>query len=1303
MFFNKQNLGDFIKTTLAKELQQTQIGEFVKQKGAPKLIAEINKPNIGDKPKTADGIDMGNQVETGVIPIIYGHIGMSNTQFDLGQKPSDVDAKFVTQTVKMPISEGPIAGVATRRDDYFINSLQGDNIDHFKSVLLNDSFVVEPNGVVNFKDIKFEMTYGDGTTNKQTATILDTSPITGEEVEAVDDPTNTKLLNDLGDVQAGKGENHVLYWDPIAESWQAKSFNTLLQEAGLTYQGGAGGAGGDGGDGGLGGTGGVGGAFGSGVGTGIKYTQYNPPPVHAEHDDTVEIEYEYQSPPTVIDEITSEGAPLFDLDHATPYFTTNFTGLSEISDRVEMTINFPHGIYQKWTSTSTVVDGSTTLCGTSRPVGTWDLDSCNLEPSVTVSEDGQTTTTVFYDTGSIQVYVVLTKQLCGEEFILDERVYSLSDTFRGKISKQIAVDLDNMNGGSPTRDDGTMQMNSIDGTDDCNATDVEKFKFGNPRAGSLGVWELQDYLTAYPKQILHADETIKAYVFVINKNANEEYTISTNAYLKAITVCDGISAFDGLYAPGSQNASPFTQLTPDHDHEWDSTYTANTDGVAFAMANERCNVTLITAGDWEDEANRYPMPIQVWDYATQGTPGDVGSTGTTGSTGTSGQAGQAGTANVPQLTPIPTVEMKSDSSYSGDGVADTVTLPQVTVTNADTAANNELTISVDSGTLDVGSSLTTPITGRNTGTLIIGNQVGSAIADIQTTLDTGLTYQSTTATTGDVTISFEITANGETSTHTRQIRSEAVTEYVAPSFTFNVSGTSGNCNVRVRDESIMSQISATGTTDEIATQIADSINNITSVPDWTATTDGSLVTVTGPESLGSRYNGIIPDNGALTPLLATTLGLGSSAISGGVSPSRITQPKQTTDNLKSKSQFLPAVAFSNPLTASNVAFAQVAYRPRQEDGQTDIAELGFYVGGREIRKPTTAHSTFEDWKNAGYSATTGWTNNTADIFLDYLTDTTFGLGNDLIMTADQQEQLYEDIWIASNWCDVTPPNNPAYVSSVDGVIYGAESKFEALQNIANRMYGKFLFLNGNPRLIIEGSAYSWNVGSYSYTPTIKKLVNQSNSANLSYQGGSINNIFNVINVKYNEPDNHFRLKEIQYRNSASITKYGERETSVELWGATIAQEALWHGAWLYETEAVNSEIVSYIAGWDHQDVLPNDLIVLNDTLRPDVQTKGGRVIVVNGTTLTLDRDGGSGSIAVTDDAGVVQTGLVSGTTATMSGGSYVKNAVWNTYNDATLQANYRVVAIEESEDGIYAVTAHKHDPAKYTRIWENTV
>ena len=113
------------------------------------------------------------------------------------------------------------------------------------------------------------------------------------------------------------------------------------------------------------------------------------------------------------------------------------------------------------------------------------------------------------------------------------------------------------------------------------------------------------------------------------------------------------------------------------------------------------------------------------------------------------------------------------------------------------------------------------------------------------------------------------------------------------------------------------------------------------------------------------------------------------------------------------------------------------------------------------------------------------------------------------------------------------------------------------------------------------------------------------------------------------------------------------------------------------------------------------MIYLNDTLRPDTQTTSGRVTAVNGTTLTLDR-AASGTIAVTGDDGLVYTGNASGTTATMSGGSFVVNAVWNEYT-TSLVANYRVVAVEESEDGIYAVTAHKHDPDKYTRIWDNIV
>ena len=75
-----------------------------------------------------------------------------------------------------------------------------------------------------------------------------------------------------------------------------------------------------------------------------------------------------------------------------------------------------------------------------------------------------------------------------------------------------------------------------------------------------------------------------------------------------------------------------------------------------------------------------------------------------------------------------------------------------------------------------------------------------------------------------------------------------------------------------------------------------------------------------------------------------------------------------------------------------------------------------------------------------------------------------------------------------------------------------------------------------------------------------------------------------------------------------------------------------------------------------------------------------------------------------DTSGVIQYGSVSGTTVSISG-TFQVNAVWNIYTgSSTLDSgNYRVIAIEESDDGIYAVTAQKFDPDKYTRVWANTI
>ena len=174
--------------------------------------------------------------------------------------------------------------------------------------------------------------------------------------------------------------------------------------------------------------------------------------------------------------------------------------------------------------------------------------------------------------------------------------------------------------------------------------------------------------------------------------------------------------------------------------------------------------------------------------------------------------------------------------------------------------------------------------------------------------------------------------------------------------------------------------------------------------------------------------------------------------------------------------------------------------------------------------------TFEQWKTANYTSTKGWASTTGWVFFDYLTNTRYGLGNDIILNDAQKEQLYKDIFRSAQWGIHHPTGDPEIAASVfHGIFFGAESKFEALQKIADRMFAKFVYLNGNPRLIFDANSYAWTSGSYTHVPEIKKIVNQTNAADMIYQSGSIDNIFNVINVKFNNPANYFRTEEVQYR------------------------------------------------------------------------------------------------------------------------------------------------------------------------------
>lgn len=471
--------------SITQKVVHSFISNYIDQKGLPKLSSNIAITKPGEKSSVADGIDMGYQMEAGVVPIVYGLVGMGSTQFDTGQKPSDEDPEYVVQGIKMPISEGPIYGLAypvntSGARDYSAPVAAERNIGdtplNFQQVLINDKLVMETNEVVNFRDVKCEMTLGNGSGVYQSGTIGSVNPLTNQDVEAYDDTTNTDLLNDLGDVEAGKGKNYVLYWNHEQDQWEAKSFNDLLNEAGATYDGGAGGTGGVGGAGGEGGVGG-GGGVGPGAG-GLKYTQWNPPPHTFEvHGGEATSESTITEPPaTGVTVVTGKGAPLRRLEQSTPYFSDTLTfALDESVDSVDVTTFFPDGIYKEITTVTTVKNGTVTACGTSRPIASSGNLDC-LDPAADIAPDGKSATTQERVAGEVTVHVVLTTTICGREFVLHETNYDVSARWLGGYKHTQNFNLFEMNAGSGAivtgENAGSQQIGALAGDPDCAATNV---------------------------------------------------------------------------------------------------------------------------------------------------------------------------------------------------------------------------------------------------------------------------------------------------------------------------------------------------------------------------------------------------------------------------------------------------------------------------------------------------------------------------------------------------------------------------------------------------------------------------------------------------------------------------------------------------------------------------------------------------------------------------------------------------------------------------------------------------------------
>ena len=335
---------------------------------------------------------------------------------------------------------------------------------------------------------------------------------------------------------------------------------------------------------------------------------------------------------------------------------------------------------------------------------------------------------------------------------------------------------------------------------------------------------------------------------------------------------------------------------------------------------------------------------------------------------------------------------------------------------------------------------------------------------------------------------------------------------------------------------------------------------------------------------------------------------------------------------------------------------------------------------------------------------TDWTNNPAWITYDILVNKRFGLGEDI--DASQIDKFA--FHTIGQYCD----------ELVDDGFGGQEPRF-TFNGVLQTRRDAYEVINAFTSAF-RGMAY-WGSGAVTVTQDspadAKKLVSPSNVENgmLDYSGAGLKARATVALVTWNNPALLYKPDVEVVEDQDGIHQFGWRSTEVFAFGCTSRGQAIRFGKWILDVEKNESQTVTYVAGLDHADLRPGDIIDVADDDYAEVRY-GGRVISSTPdppTSITIDQEieiltGETYTLSVTLPDGTIGEKLMNnspGTTSVLSLVSAltakpIDGAMWVITATSVNPRKFRVVTVRKKGHK-YEVTAIFHDTTKYARIEQN--
>ncbi|ECI4531652.1 phage tail protein [Salmonella enterica] len=413
---------------------------------------------------------------------------------------------------------------------------------------------------------------------------------------------------------------------------------------------------------------------------------------------------------------------------------------------------------------------------------------------------------------------------------------------------------------------------------------------------------------------------------------------------------------------------------------------------------------------------------------------------------------------------------------------------------------------------------------------------------------------------------------------------------------------------------------------------------------------------------------------------------------------RITEDS-SSDTLQNKTVWQGLTEIIN-ITNAYPGTALVGLKVDADQFGSQSVSRKFHCRGRIVRVPSNYDPktrTYAGLWNGTFKP--AYTNNPAWIILDLLTHPRYGLGQRIGIADVDKWTLYA----IAQYCDQKVPNGfgegePRMTCNV--YLADRRKAYDVISDFCSVM--RCMWVWTGQRMTFIQDRPTDKVWTY----TNSNVVTDNKGLQFTYSYSAAKDRHNAVEVRFIDPQNGWNVSVELVEDRADIARNGRKVLQMDAFGCTSRGQAHRTGLWVIQTELLETQMVSFSVGTEGLRHTPGDIIEVCDSDYAGASI-GGRIVAVDevARSLTLDRDielPGTGNTTISFighdgkplSAGVVSQPEKNRVILSSLPEGVVEGSVWGLKLPTLRRRLFRCMAIQEKEDGTFAVSALQHVPEK---------